>query len=77
MIDLFKSNGSSPPESVFYTWEKCASERDDPWQDDGGEGIEQVWPPLHAGPPVWFPSPLWDSWHHCQKCFERALAAEV
>jgi hypothetical protein len=39
--------------------------------------IIEVWPPLHAGPPVWAPNPLWDSWFHCRRCFERALSMEV
>ena len=39
--------------------------------------IIRVTIPKHAGPPVWFPNALWDSWFHCTRCFERALAAEV
>jgi hypothetical protein len=41
------------------------------------DDIEQVWPPLHAGPPVWFPNPLWDSYFHCSRCFERAVEADT
>jgi len=41
------------------------------------DDIEQVWPALHAGPPIWFPNAVWPSLFHCTRCFARALAAEV